>query len=266
MKSLYIILLSLIATASQAAPIDVITSHKVGGSFYRASASLHDYNPSAFNEVRAMGSCSEVFTTLKNTDKPTIAIWDYLSYELAANPACKFEEDTFITTYVSNYYSICSIDAKYDLDYLLNNSVKMGVADWYTTKEAASQTLKGIGSPSDIVAYGTYKDYTLALEIGEVEYIYTHKPTDKMTCVLSNDPTSTVKHTGDLYDHPFAQFSNNIGILGVNVDKDEVQSLIIDAGTNSDMVKSSSTYKNSFAKQFRGEQLNFYKRLLAVFE
>lgn len=265
MKTLYIAIFTLMAAAATAAPIDVINSYRVGGSFYRSSVSLHDHNPSAFNEVTSVGSCAETVNILKNTDKPTIAIWDYLSHEIADSNTCKIDDDMFITTYVSAYYSICSVKPYADLDHLLTGKAQVGAADWHTVKTAAAATLKGIGSNSEVVAYSTSKEYMLALEIGEIDYIYTNRIKPGMNCVLSNDPTSEIKHTGDLYDHPFATFSSDIGIIGVNVDKDEVQTLIIDASTNSEWSKKFPYYKNGFGKMFRGEQLKTVKGLLSEF-
>ena len=256
---------TLITSLAAATSVDVVNSYRVGGSFHKASASLHEHNPEAFNEATSVGNCAETLTILKNTDKPTIAIWDLLGPALSENDSCKIDESMFITTYVSAYYNFCSIKDEYNLEYLLNNKAKVGVADWYTIKEAASKTLEGIGSTSRIIAYSTSKDYLLALEIGEIEYVYTSSPAKNMNCVLSNDPRSSAAYTGDLYDHPFANFSSDIAIIGVNVDKDEIQELIIDSSTNSEWAKTFSYYKNDFGKLFRNEQLRVFKRLLATF-
>jgi hypothetical protein len=266
MKLLTTLVLSLSAAAVHAEPVDVLSSYRVGGSFYRASAGLHEYNPEAFNEVKSVGSCAEALTVLKNTDEPTIAIWDYLSHEIAENDACKIDDDMFITNYVATYLNICSTKAEYDLDYLLNNPVKVGVSRWYTARESASKILENIGSPAILVTYKTSRDYDLALEIGEIDYVYTHQPTEKMFCALSNDPNSVeVKHTGEIYDHPFAEMGNNIAIVGVNVDKDEVQALIIDAGTNGPIANTSAAVNNDFSKLSRKEQLDYYRSLVSAF-
>lgn len=257
-------ILTLITALAAATPVDVVNSYRVGGSFHKASTSLHEHNPEAFNEVTSVGSCVDTLSILRNTDRPTIAIWDYLSSEATQNNSCKIDESMFITTYVSAYYEFCSIKKEHNLEYLLNNKAKVGVADWHTVKEASSKTLEGIGSTSRIVAYSTRKDYMLALEIGEIEYVYTSSPSENMNCVLSNDSRTSATYTGDIYDHPFANFSGDIAIIGVNVDKDEIQELIIDSSTNSEWAKTFSYYKNDFGKLFRNEQLRVFKRLLAI--
>lgn len=266
MKLLIAILFILTSSVATANTVDVLNSYRPGGSFYNSGVSLHEYNPDYFNEVTSVGSCTEALTILKHTNKPTIAIWDYLSHEIAKNNSCKIDENMFITTYVSAYYNFCSIRDNYDLEYLLTNNTKVGVADWYTVKTALSKTLKEIGSPSKIVSYSTSKDYLLALEIGEIDYVYTNRPTENMNCVLSNDPESDIKHTGDLYSHPLSRFSSDIAIIGVNVDKDEIQKAIVDSSSNSKWSKTFNYYKNEFGKLHRSEQLRVYKELLESFK
>lgn len=256
----WIFLFTLVANTAFA-NIDVLNSYRVGGSFHRSSVSLNEHNPN-FNEPINLGSCSAVINYLDNTKEPTIAIWDYLSHELSGQCNTK---DYFITTYVSAYYNICTLGNK-DIEDLLEGG-KVGVADWYTVKRAASETLSGIGSDAQIVPYSTSRDYLIALEIGEIDYVYTHKPKNNMNCILSNDPNSIeVTYTGTLYDGPFKDFSSDISIIGKNVDKDEIQSMIIDASRNSDFVESFPYYKPDFSLMFREYQLEKYEKLLKEYQ
>lgn len=243
------------------ANIDVLNHYRVGGSFHRSSVSLNEHNPN-FNEPINLGSCSEVINYLDNTKEPTIAIWDYLGNELSG--LCSAEE-YYITTYVSSYYNICTLGDK-DIDDLLEGG-KVGVGDWYTVKKAASETLDGIGSDAQIVPYSTSRDYLIALEIGEIDYVYTHRPKSNMNCILSNDPNSTeVTYTGTLYDGPFKNFSSDISIIGKNVDKDEIQSMIIDASRNSNFVEIFPHLKPDFGLMFRGYQIEKFEKMLEEFE
>ena len=267
MKLLLASILILTSSAAFAEPLNVLSSYRVGGSFYRASASLNAHDPAAFEEVTSVGSCAETLAILKNTDEPTIAIWDYLSHEIAENDACKIDDDMFITNYVATYLNICSTKEEYDLEHLLHNPVKVGVSKWFTARQSAAKILESIGSPAVLVTYKTSRDYDLALEIGEIDYAYTHQPTEKMFCALSNDPNSTeVKHTGELYDHPFAEMGNNIAIIGVNVEKDEVQAMIVDARTNGPIANTSAAVNNDFSKLSRKEQLDYYRSLVSAFK
>jgi len=257
--SILLVIFASVANASTT-NIDVLNSYRVGGSFHRSAVSLNEHNPT-FNEPINLNSCSEVIHYLDQTDEPTIAIWDYMSHELSGRCDVK---DYYITTYVSAYYNICTLNDN-NIEDLIEGG-KVGVADWYTVKTAARETLKGMGSNSKVIPYSTSRDYLLALEIGEIDYVYTHKPKENMKCIMSNDPNGDVPYTGDFYDGPFKNFSSDISIIGTNVNNDEVRSLITDSATNSEFVEIFPYYKHDFGLLPKEDQLREYDKMLEEFE
>lgn len=252
-------------TPAVAEQITVLNGYRVGGSLFRAADSLHNYDPETFSVPESTGNCAKTMSILKNTDKPTIANYGYLDHSVPGDPQCD-GSDYFISNYATAYYSICRLTERTDLtlDHLLKETSTTGVASWHNPQEALTVTMQGIGSPTKVVPYKTSKDYLLALEVGEVDYIYTNRPKPSMTCILTTDPDGDIPRAVDLFDHPYSTFSLTIDIIGVNVDKDEIQEKLIEASEN-EWIPNNPQFTNKLSKQFRRTQLKTYEKLTDVF-
>ena len=243
--------------SAEAAKIDIINAYKVGGMLQKTGDYIHTSLPDQFNEPTNVGSCAAAATILANTDKPTIAVWNMVEHATTEDTTCNIAtSDNFISIYTQSYYSFCGLTDNKDntLEMLLNGNKKVAVMDSALTKLQLEKALQGIHSNATLVPYPTSADVLAALEIGEVDYVYTGRLSDDMTCVLTHNPESQIAKVSDYFTDPFAYSGFKVVVLGVNVDKEQIKATLDSTHLNADWSEKFTGYNHDMRDTPRIEQ------------
>lgn len=217
--------------------IQIVTGYGLTGSTGNALNNIRNGNPDMFTEVTKVEGCVAAKNILENTDKPTITIWDNVNHVTAADQSCLLmNEDNLLTIYGASYYYVCSkADSGKDLNNLLNNeNATIGYFGDAISKRKVDGLLTAINGKAKGVPYPTSKEYLAALEIDEVDYVYTTRNKPEYNCVLTTDPNDAdIKSAADYELNEYTTASFKLPVLAVNVDMEEVKK-IVDSTTKSE--------------------------------
>jgi hypothetical protein len=257
---LVVMFIAEIAAASE--KIDIVNGYRIGGLNHKTSEYIQKSFPDVFNDLTNVGNCADAVNILKNTSKPTIAVWSISDTATAPDKACSIaNEENFLTVYSNAYYSVCSLKTndENDLEKLLSGESKIGLANFILAKTQLEKALSEIKSNSSMIPYGTSSDMLAALEIGEIDFVYTGRINENMNCVLTNDPNAqNIAKMSDYFDGPFTEFGNTISVIAVNVDKAYVKKLIYGTYKNENWSDVFKGYNNEISKMLVNEQ---YKKI-----
>lgn len=260
-KLLITTFMTLFSTMAFADQIQIINPHSTTGTSSKVLNNIYETNTEMFTAPIKVDNCTVASNIIAETDVPTITIGDYLAQGLSIDQSCNIvSKENLVTIYSVAYYSVCTKkDSGKDLDFLINNpNATVGhYADFIFTRQT-EEILKAIGSKGRGVPYKGSKDYLAALQIGEIDYIYTTRANDTLDCILTTNPES---------DNSVSKYSKNIyttayyglAIYGSNIDLEEVKS-IVDQSTESVSWKDKMpSYKNDMTFLTREEQLKIIK-------
>lgn len=260
--------LAVSATASE--KINIINHYKVGGVNHRAAEYVSRSNSTAFEEVTNVGTCLDVVKILKNTDKPTIAVWDMVGLATRQDKSCDIvTQQNFITIYATAYNKICIHKNADDnaLTKLLTDDVKVGFpASTHLYKVLIENTLKQLNDKATAVPYKNTGELFAALEIGEINYTYAGSTRDFTKCILTADSTSTdIPSFSEYFDGAFSTANYSIVFIGVNIDKDKVNTLLETTYYNSDWNDTFLGYTYVLAKKPIQYQYDFLVNSISTF-
>jgi hypothetical protein len=255
-----------LSTSAYAQPIDLVNSGAVGSVRYKILENMAANSNGVFSEITNFGTCAEVVNYMNNTTKPTVTSWDILRHGTSKDTSCDFvNEDNFITIYGKAYFNVCSLSNKPEntLDRFRNGKAKFGVIDYFTDLTQAKELLKGVDSNATVVRYKAGPDALAALEIGEIDFIFTTRQRENMSCVLTTNPNPTTASASaiEYFNNSFATSSLVIIMVGVNVDRDQILE-IAEASSQSEQWKNEfSHYDTSFFAIDRNTQ---YQELTTI--
>jgi hypothetical protein len=248
--------------AQSSESIDVLFFNSVGGTTHNAALNLIETSDMFTKDTVNLPNCAAASNYLKNTDKPTVAIWDIQNYALSEDKSCDIvDENMFITVYSQAFYNICTLTTNAEqntMERLLSGDAKIGGFNGLIEQAQLKGIMKELGSSSRTVPYSSTGDMLAALEIGEVDYLYTARYTDKMTCVATADPYSDgdVPKLNTMIDSPLSESSFSLVVIGVNVDKSEVHEAVRQAVQNENWKTKFPAHKSVLAEKTTEEQFS----------
>jgi hypothetical protein len=268
------IILALLYSPVQAdEKINIINANRVGGAFFNAAQNLKDHSPESFNEIQSFNSCQIGAAILENTKEPTIVFWDFLTKSLNPDKRCDaMTEENFVTAYASSYYYVCSLKSKpeNDLNKFIDETTKIGYYKDVVSQARIETTISEIGSKSKTIPYTSGNDLAAALEIGEIDYVYTPRIRESQTCVLSTDPNSQdITSISKFSDDVLVRANFTIAILGANLDeetKNKIHELVLDSLETENWKGNFSQFKDDISKQPRNEQYQILQNEIAAFK
>jgi hypothetical protein len=242
--------IGIFASASYADTIDVVNGNRIGGVSHKILENIVANSDGAFGEIRNFGTCAEVVNYMSNTDRPTITSWDILRHATSEDKTCDYASlDTFVTVYGRAYFNVCTLTerAENSLERFVSGNARFGVNDYFTDIVQVENILEGVGSNASIVRYPASPELLAALEIGEVDFIYTTRKRENMTCVLTMDPNTNdgTARAIDYFDNSFATAAFTAVILGANVDPNQVRELIAASAQSEQWVNEFPHYDTS---------------------
>lgn len=265
MKLLSTIAAVFVATANLAyasEPVDILFFNSVGGTTHNAALNLIENSSVFARDTVNLPNCAAAANYLKNTDKPTVAIWDIQNYALSEDKSCDIvDENTFVTVYSQAFYNICTLTVNSEqntMARLLEGDAKIGGFNGLVEQAQLKGIMKELASTSRIVPYSSTGDMLAALEIGEVDYLYTARYTDKMSCVATADPysDSDVPRLNTMIDSPLSESSFSLVVVGVNVDKSSVHEAVRQAVQSENWRTKFPAHKSVLAEKAPEEQFS----------
>lgn len=250
--------------------VRVINPYNPTGAAFKLANYVHESNPSLFGSVEKVDSCSTAANILKTETNPTIVIWQPIAEPFSASQECKdaLTKDNFITVHISSYNYICTKkDSGKDLEYFINGNAKIGYTIDFMYTLALENNVKAVKSNATIVPYQSTNEYMAAFEIDEIDFVYTTKPNDTMSCVLTTDPNSTeITPLINYSDDVFSTAGMNFGFLGVNVDLEEMKKILNDSTSSDSWKEMFSTYSRELSLLDREAQLEAIQKEVAAYQ
>lgn len=273
MKKIMYILFSLIFTinTAYADDIKVINPYSIGGMAHKTASYLNTQFPEVFTEVLKVNNCAQAVKILESTDEPTIFMWDILGSAVTSDKTCHvINEENFVSIYSSAYYSVFALESnpENNLDKFMNGKAKIGAssASGLLQKIQMRKMLEGLESNSKYVPYASSGDAIAALEIGEVDFVLTGRARPHFKQIISGDPNSKdVPSISDYFDNSFSRPGNYLSILGVNVDKEEVNLYLKETYQEKDWKDIFPGYNYELSKLSPEDQFKFLMKDVEVF-
>jgi hypothetical protein len=226
--------------------------------FFKLGNHVHESNPELFAEVEKVESCSAVANIFDTATEPTIALFDPVLEGISADSKCRdlMTADNFITTHGNAYMHICSKkDSGKDLDYLLTGNAKVGYSSSSLYTLLLQNNLNAVKSNATAVPYASINEYTAALEIDEIDFVYSTKYDENMNCVLTTNPNSTdIESVSKYSDDVYATGGMKIVALGVNLDLDKTKEVLNTTLQMDSWKEQFGTYHTEFSLQDRKTQ------------
>jgi hypothetical protein len=247
-----------------------VNPYNPSGVAFKLANHMHETNPALFGSVEKVESCTKAANILKTETKPTIVIWQPVTESISASKECQdaFTEENFITIHISSYNYICSKkDSGKDLEAFINGNVKIGYSVDAIYKLALENNIKAVKSNATMVPYQSANDYMAAFEIDEIDFVYTTKPSDTMSCVLTTDPNSTeITPLVNYSDEVFSTAGMKIAFLGVNVDLEEMKKAMNETTASDSWKEMFPTYSRELSLIDREAQLEAIQKEVSAYQ
>ena len=250
--------------------VRIINPYNPTGAAFKLGNYLHESNPSLFGSVEKVESCATAASILKTETNPTIVIWQPIAEPFSASEECKetLTKDNFITVHISSYNYICTKkDSGKDLEYFINGNAKIGYAIDFLYKLSLENNVKAVQSNATIIPYKSANEYMAAFEIDEIDFVYTTKPSDIMSCVLTTDPNSTeITPLVNYSDDVFSTAGMKFAFLGVNVDLEEMKQVLNDSTSSDSWKEMFPTYSRELSLIDREAQLEAIQKEVSAYQ
>jgi hypothetical protein len=250
--------------------VRVINPYNPTGAAFKLANHLHESNPSLFGSVEKVESCTTAANILKTETNPAVVIWQPTLEPFSASQECKdaLTNDNFITFHISSYNYICTKkDSGKDLEYFINGNAKIGYTIDFMYKLALENNVKAVKSNATIIPYQSTNEYMAAFEVDEIDFVYTTKPNDTMSCVLTTDPNNTeIAPLVNYSDDVFSTAGMKIAFLGVNVDLEEMKKVMNESTASDSWKEMFPTYSRELSLLDREAQLDVIQKEVAVYQ
>lgn len=247
-----------------------INPYNPSGVAFKLANNMHETNPVLFGAVEKVESCTTAANILKTETNPTIVIWQPVTESLSASQECKeaFTQDNFITIHISSYNYICTKkDSGKDLETFINGNVKIGYSVDVMYKLALENNIKAVKSNATMVPYQSANDYMAAFEIDEIDFVYTTKPNETMSCVLTTDPNNTeITPLVNYSDDVFSTAGMKLAFLGVNVDLEETKKAMNESTASDSWKEMFNTYSRELSLLDRETQYELLQNEISVYQ
>ena len=247
-----------------------INPYNPSGVAFKLANHMHESNPALFGSVEKVESCTTAANILKTETNPTIVIWQPVTESLSASKECQeaFTPENFITLHISSYNYICAKkDSGKDLENFVSGNAKIGYSVDVMYKLALENNIKAVQSNATMVPYQSANDYMAAFEIDEIDFVYTTKPNDTMSCVLTTDPNSTeITPLINYSDDVFSTAGMKIAFLGVNVDLEEMKKAMNESTASDSWKEMFSTYSRELSLLDREAQIEALQNEIAIYQ
>lgn len=247
-----------------------INPYNPSGVAFKLANNMHETNPALFGAVEKVESCTTAANILKTETNPTIVIWQPVTESLSASQECKeaFTQDNFITIHISSYNYICTKkDSGKDLETFINGNVKIGYSVDVMYKLALENNIKAVKSNATMVPYQSANDYMAAFEIDEIDFVYTTKPNETMSCVLTTDPNNTeITPLVNYSDDVFSTAGMKLAFLGVNVDLEETKKAMNESTASDSWKEMFNTYSRELSLLDRETQYELLQNEISVYQ
>lgn len=247
-----------------------INPYNPSGVAFKLANHMHETNPALFGAVEKVESCVTAANILKTETNPTIIIWQPVTESISVSEECRdaMTKENFITFHISTYNYICSKkDSGKDLETFINGNAKFGYAVDAIYKLAVEHHVKAVNSNAKIVPYQSSNDTLAAFEIDEIDFIYTSRPNETMSCVLTTDPNNTeitplTKYSEDV----FSTAGMKLAFLGVNVDPEEMKKALNESTASDSWKEMFNTYSRELALLDRETQYQLLQEEISVYQ
>jgi hypothetical protein len=210
--------------------IRILNSYSPTGAFFKLGNHIHETNPDKFGQVEKVASCSAVANIFETTTEPAIVLWDPVLESITVDEKCRevITAENFITLHGAAFMHVCTKkESGKDLDHFLSGNAKIGYTGDIIYTILLQNNINSVKSNATMVPYESSTEYMAAFEVDEIDYIYTTRYDDTMSCILTTDPNRTDVATVASYsDDIFATGGMKIAVFGVNVDVEEIKALL----------------------------------------